>query len=351
MKIFFFGTPDFVIPVLETLLKTHEVIAVVTAPDHFDNKRKQTIPSPVKSFYQHYYETHAGSNQYHPLPIFTPEKLSTFKAQLSTLEPDLFVVAAYGKIIPKAILAIPVLGALNIHPSLLPNYRGPSPVPAAILNGDQITGVSIIKMDEQMDHGPILASEPEPILETDTFETLVKRLFAKGATMLPKVIENYASGAIPLVPQDETQATYTRIITRQDGYIDLNSIDTNASGNPNPIASMRTPLVNDSGQARNMSSNKSLEIKNLKLKISRMIRAYYPWPGVWTKVRSRNQEVRIKLLPATALRNHEMDEAIPLEAKQTSFLIQPEGKKLMTIKDFLNGYPEVKEQLESIFKN
>src|SRR6266700_3040645 len=123
MKIIFFGTPDFVIPVLEPLLKPHDVIAVVTAPDHFDSKRGKTIPSPVKAFYQHYYETHSDLNERHPLQIFTPDKLSTFNSlpagrqgQLSTLQPDLLVVAAYGKIIPKAILDIPSLGALNVHP-------------------------------------------------------------------------------------------------------------------------------------------------------------------------------------------------------------------------------------------
>jgi methionyl-tRNA formyltransferase len=307
MKIVFFGTPDFVIPVIESLLTHHDVIAVVTAPDHVDTRKNKFVPSPIKSYYQHYYETHTDLNHRYPLQVFTPEKLSMFNAQLSTLQPDLFVVAAYGKIIPESILDIPPLGAINIHPSLLPKYRGTAPVQNAILHGDTTTGVSIIKMDEKMDHGPILASESESIFDTDTFDSLVRRLFEKAALMLPEVIKNYTAGNIPLEPQDEREATYTKIITKEDGYIDLTNIK------PDDI---------------------------------RKIRAYYPWPAAWTTVQVKNQELRIKFLPATSLQSNLASNTSI--SPTTLFLLQPEGKKPMTIKDFLNGYPEVKDTIKKL---
>jgi methionyl-tRNA formyltransferase len=280
MQIVFFGTPDFVIPVLEMLLKKFEVVGVVTAPDAIIGRKKLLTPSPVKTF----------ASEHDIKTIHIPQVLNTdFEKQLQSKQADLYVVAAYGKIIPKHILEIPRYGAINIHPSLLPKYRGPSPIQSAILNGDKSTGVTIIKMDEKMDHGPILAQKEMSLGETDTFDLLLLRMFIEAAKLLPDTIERYISGSLKSSEQNEDEATYCSILTKEDGFIDM----------------------------ENPPDYKTLD---------RMIRAYYPWPTVWTRVRIRNQEARImKFLP---------------EGK-----VQIEGGKPMSIKEFLNGYPELKETL------
>ncbi|MBI4097942.1 MAG: methionyl-tRNA formyltransferase, partial [Candidatus Levybacteria bacterium] len=157
MRVVFFGTPDFVSPVLQKLEEKFEVVEKIREPKQWNN-----LP--------------AG-------------KAGETIGELQGLNPDLFVVAAYGQILPDKLLAIPKLGAINIHPSLLPKYRGPSPIQSAILNGDAKTGVTFIKMDEELDHGPIIYQFEETILENDTFESLAKRLFEKSAKVLEHVIK------------------------------------------------------------------------------------------------------------------------------------------------------------------
>ncbi|PIR79772.1 MAG: hypothetical protein COU25_03640 [Candidatus Levybacteria bacterium CG10_big_fil_rev_8_21_14_0_10_35_13] len=251
ISIIFFGTSDFVNPVLNKLKENFDVVKVINSPQQWNNK---TIE------------------------------------QLSNLNPDLFVVVSYGQILPKKLLDIPKLAAINIHPSLLPKYRGSTPVQTAILNGDKTTGVTIIKLDEHMDHGPIIEQFEEPILPTDTFESLIQRLFEKSADALVHVIMHYNENK--LKPQNHSKATFTKLLKRDDGYINLSL----------------------------------LEIGNWKLEIDRKIRAYYPWPGVWVKtiVSEKNEKI-IKFLPNKK--------------------IQVEGKKEMSYKDFLNGYPDADSQL------
>lgn len=205
---------------------------------------------------------------------------------------DLGVVAAYGRILTKNELKTPKYGCINVHPSLLPKYRGPTPVQTAILNGDKETGVTIIKLDEEVDHGPILAQVKEPVFSTDTSESLYKRLFEKGAQLLPAVLKKYRNGRLMPKEQNHPKATYTKPLTRADGYIDI-------------------------------SDTISPE------RLERMIRAYHPWPGVYTKLKMKNEKLKnIKFLP---------------EQK-----IQVEGKKPMSYKDFLNGYPEAREIIEKL---
>jgi len=281
LKIIFFGTPKEVVPVLETLIKYFDVVAVVTVPDQKAGRKQLLTPSPVKVAAQKY-----------KIPVIQPEKLSHITSHFSLPASDLFVVAAYGKLIPNEILQLPKLGAINIHPSLLPNYRGPTPIQTTLFNGDQTSGVTFIKMDEEMDHGPILHQMPITLEETDTFDWLMKNMFAQAAEILPHVIEEYVSGKIKPQPQDNEKATYTKIITKQDGYIDLE----------NPPS---------------------------KDKFDRMVHAYFPWPTVWTKINIKNQEVRIKFLPKN--------------------MLQVEGKNLVNVNDFLNGYPEMKEIIRKIY--
>src|ERR1017187_147340 len=187
MKIVFFGTPHQVIPILQTLQKNFKVIAIVTAPDKKAGRKQLPTPSPVKAYIKE-----DSQNKANNITILTPEQFNNDTIeQLNILKSDLFVVAAYGKLLPKEILAIPRFGTLCVHPSLLPKYRGPSPIPQTLLDGEKITGTTIIKMDEKMDHGPILSTKLFTIQETDTYLTLMTQLFQIGADMLPEVINSY----------------------------------------------------------------------------------------------------------------------------------------------------------------
>lgn len=222
-------------------------------------------------------------------------------------EADLGVVAAYGRILTKNELTTPKYGCINVHPSLLPQYRGPTPVQTAILNGDKKTGVTIIKLDEEVDHGPILAQVKEPIFSTDTSESLYKRLFEKGAQLLPKVLGEYIKGTVMSKEQDHSKATYTKPLSRADGYIDIS--DT-------------IPPE----------------------KLDRMIRAYHPWPGVWTKVQiATPNKKQLTTNKQLAVRSQKLEVRIKFLPEQK---IQVEGKKPMSYKDFINGYPEAKEILK-----
>lgn len=252
LKVIFFGSDLFVIPVLEALEDNFEVPAVVTASD-----------SAVANYFKG--------------PIFTSNL--PLAEQISSFKPDLFVVASFGKIISQPILNIPKFGALNVHPSLLPKYRGPSPVPATILNGDRKSGITIIKMDELIDHGAIVAIKEISLSGKETFHELINKLFQLGAKLLVEIIPDFVAGKFTLKPQNHSKATLTKPLTRQDGYIDID----------NPPSSE---------------------------KLDRMIRAYYPWPGVWTSWKGKI----VKFLPGG--------------------LLQMEGKKAITLKDFLNGYPD-----------
>ena len=250
MKIVFFGTPSFVDPVLETLEKNFDVVLKIRKPQEFD---------------------------------------SSFIDKLMALKPDFFVVAAYGQILPHELLVVSKIAAVNIHPSLLPKFRGPTPIQSAILKGEQKTGVTFIRMDEQVDHGQIIHQFESEILASDTFESLAKRLFSLASESLVRVLTGYDKNS--LTKQNDEEATFTKILTKENGHIDLSSP---------PDSSL----------------------------LSRMIRAYYPWPGVWTKFDLTGKEVVIKLLPED--------------------MIQVEGKKPMSFKDFKNGYEKGEELLKRL---
>lgn len=259
-SIVFFGSDSFVTSVLEALEENFDVCATVTAPDS------------------------AVANCFKGLS-FTPNKLDEeFELQLSTLNPDLFIVASYGKILPSTLLKVPKFGALNVHPSLLPKYRGPSPIPATILNGDKVTGVTIIKMDKEMDHGSIVATRKISLTGQEIFPELINKLFQLGADLLVKIIPDFVSGKIKSKRQNHAKASFCQFIRKKDGYFDL-------------------------------PAGRQVSAEFLK-ELDRMIRAYYPWPGVWTRWHDRI----VKFLPGG--------------------LIQMEGKKAISWKDFLNGYPD-----------
>ncbi len=285
MKVVFFGTPHFVVPVLKTLIDHFEVVAVVTSPDKPAGRHNTLTPAPVAQYAQK-----------HNIPIFKPEKPYELaqNSEFLMLNSELIVTAAYGKILTQELLEIPKVDSINVHPSLLPKYRGPTPIQNAILNGDSETGFTLYRMDTKMDHGPILYQEKVLISQTDTLDLLSKKLFQKSAAALPEVIQKYTHQQIQPIPQDDSQATYCGLIKKENGYIDL--------------ITPPTPLQFD-----------------------RMVRAYYPWPGAWTHFRIRNKELRIRFLPDKK--------------------IQVEGEKPMEIKEFINGYPETKIWIEKLYVN
>lgn len=215
-------------------------------------------------------------------------------------QPDLGIVASFGAIIPQEIINWPKKGLLNLHPSLLPKYRGSSPVQTTILNGDHQTGVTIIKMDNEVDHGPIITQFKEKINTDDTSESLLKRLFSAGAEVLITILSSYLKGKIELCQQDHTQATYTQKLTREDGKLDW---------------------------------SKPADYQE------RFIRAMFPWPGAWTEIelehRTKNIEQRVNAKRLKILKAHLESNKLILD------LVQLEGKKPVTWKQFLEGYPQV----------
>ena len=231
-KIIFIGTSEFAVPALESLLKNnYKIITVITSPDKPVGRKQEITPTPIKRIAEKY-----------QLPVIQPENILDIKSKILNLKPDLIIVASYGKIIPKSILDIPLSKSLNIHPSLLPKHRGPSPIQTVILNGDKKTGITIMLMDEKMDHGPVVSQMEIDIKPDENYEDLEKRLSQESGNFLIKTLPLYLNDKIKPIKQDENKASYTKILSRKQGEIDL---------------------------------NKSA------LEIERKIRAFYPWPGTW----------------------------------------------------------------------
>lgn len=206
------GTPDFAVPVLDALCSNgHNVAAVYTRPDRPAGRGRRLSPPPVKVY--------AEQNG---IPVLQPVSLRQERTieTLAYLEPQAMVVAAYGRILPPEMLRVPPLGVLNVHPSLLPRYRGPSPVTEAILDGESKVGVTVMLLDEGMDTGPILAQKETDVSPEEAADQLTRRLFALGAELLAEVLPAWEAGEIKPVPQNEDEASVTRLCSREDGEID-----------------------------------------------------------------------------------------------------------------------------------
>jgi methionyl-tRNA formyltransferase len=266
MNIVFFGSGSHILPILEKIIDNFKLSLIVTT--------EKDINKSVVAF--------ATKNKISYLSVSVLDDKS--KNEIERHKAPIAVVASFGLIISNDLLSSFKYGMLNIHPSLLPKYRGATPVQSAILNGDKTTGVSVMKLDDKMDHGPLLAKDEVEIEKNETADRLYLRLFKIGAKLLSENAKKYAEGALKPVAQDDTKATYIEPLNRDSGYFDLKA-----------------------------PPNKDL--------LERMIRAYYPWPGVWTKAMINNKETRIKFLPENKL--------------------QVEGKKPINFKDFKNGYPEI----------
>ncbi len=235
MRIVFMGSPEFAVPALRKLVENgYEIVAVVTQPDKPAGRGRQMTRPAIK---------HAAQSL--GLPVLQPASLKQLDIvqKLRSLRPDAIVVAAFGMFLPREILEIPPLKCLNIHPSLLPKYRGASPIAYAILDGCTETGVSLTIMEQRMDAGPILAQRKMAVLPDDTEESLSARLAGMGADLLIETLPRWARGEIVPQPQDESQATFTKLIAREQGRIDWRqSAD----------------------------------------EIGRRCRAFHPWPGCYT---------------------------------------------------------------------
>ncbi|MCK4402060.1 methionyl-tRNA formyltransferase [bacterium] len=207
----FMGTPDFALPSLKALIQAkHNVICVVMQPDRPKGRRREVVASPVKLCAQEY-----------NIKIFQPETITDALAKdIQALSPDLILVVAYGKILPKQILDIPRFGCINAHASLLPKYRGAAPIQRALLNGEKQTGVTIMFMNERMDAGDILLQEKVLIGSSDNLETLSDKLSKLSAKLLVKAILQVEQGTCSRTPQHHAEATYAPMLKKSDGLID-----------------------------------------------------------------------------------------------------------------------------------
>ncbi|MCU0493016.1 MAG: methionyl-tRNA formyltransferase [Chloroflexaceae bacterium] len=301
MRILFLGSPSFAVLPLEALHNAgFELVGVVTQPDRPAGRQRQLTPPPVKVAAERL-----------GLPVLQPETLrdETVIAQLAALQPDVGVVAAYGEILRKAVLAIPPLGYLNIHPSLLPLHRGPTPVAGAILAGESETGVSVMRLDPGMDSGPILAQAVVPLPPHARSGPLTDELFQLGSRLLVEVLPAYAAGQLLPQPQDHSRATVTRLLKKEDGQIDWN-----------------LPA----------------------LVIERMTRAYDPWPGsfsTWQGQPFKVLEARVHAEWTGAAAPGTLVSATPgpLVATGSGALelmqVQPAGKRAMQGRAWVQGQP------------
>ena len=293
IKIVFFGSDSFSAPILEALLANFEVVLVVTKKDH-------QLGDRVKK-----------------LKLLVVDKFDTQNiAEIKKVEADIYVVAAFGLMIPETLLKSSIgVKTINVHPSLLPLYRGPSPIESAILNGDKKTGVSIMVLDEKMDHGPIIAQEEEIIDdEYDDFITLSERLEKRGADLLIKTIPDFINNKLKLKKQNDTQASYCKLIKKEDGKIDF---------------------------------------KKDAIEVLRHIRAFIHWPGSFAIWREKNKmvkiiearhQVQLPEPPFTAGMVFKTSTGKPAVVCGHGAIIietlQLEGKKPTDSISFLNGYPD-----------
>lgn len=233
MRIIFMGTPDFAVGTLTALIEAgHEIVLAVTQPDKPRGRKQTLVAPPVRE-----------AAVSHGIPVFQPKRVREPEAleELRKYEPELIVVAAFGQLLPKELLDMPTYGCINVHASLLPKYRGAAPIQRAILNGDAVTGVTIMRMDVGLDTGDMIAKQEVAIAPEDTGGTLFDKLAKAGADLLVRTIPSIADGTAVYTPQDELEATKVGQISKKDGLIDFTrsarSIECQVRGlNPWPSA-------------------------------------------------------------------------------------------------------------------
>jgi len=310
MRIVFFGTPDYVIPVLEMLHREFKsddgstsIVALVTQSPKESGRKKELSYSAVDTWGFKYNERKSDKGK--KIPVFFDASDLTRKG----IEADIGVLAAYGKILSPTIINHFPNGIINIHPSLLPDLRGASPLQAAIAAGMTTTGVSFMKMDELMDHGPIISSFKEEIAADDTLESLHTRVFERSAEVLTGLIPAYIAGKTNIKKQNHYKATFTKLIQRDHGFIDWKYIKLALSGKESDDP-WNIPFVEDFVTAYSPES------------IHRYIRALTPWPGVWTIVPDGAPETkphahgqRLKIHSARLVERRLIPDRVQLEGK------------------------------------
>lgn len=311
MNIIYFGAGAFAVAPLRALASNPDIklLAVVTRPDRPVGREKKLVGTPV-----------AVTARELVLTLIQPEsfKDGSVETTLSALNADVFIVASYGKIVPQSILDLPRLGCLNLHGSILPAYRGASPIQSAIAAGEVETGVSLMKMDAEVDHGPVYATATTPIEKNDTHDSLELKLGDVAADLLMMSLPMIANGSMAPIEQDHSAATFTKIIEKEDGLVRW----------------AEEPAT----------------------QIERKLRAYTPWPGIYTILTKgetgKESTMRLKLLEVAIDHNSPADIAPgthyiasngypAIRAHQAGLIltkVQPEGKPPMDGKAFLNGH-------------
>ena len=306
MKVVFMGTPEIALPVLDGLVSSgHEVMAVYTRPDR-PAGRGMKLMQPATKIYA----------EAKGIRVLQPTNLSSQRVaqELGLLEPKAMIVAAFGRKIPVTLSRLAPLGAINIHPSLLPKYRGPSPVITTVLEGDALTGVTVMAIDEGMDTGPILAQQETPVLRGETAGDLTRRLFERGADLLTKTLPLLEKGSITPIQQKDIGASLTRLYTRADGEMDWSL----------------------SAQA-----------------LERRLRAFDPWPGCFTYWKGN----QLKIIRAQAIKfgGDGKKEGLVIPARRDENVaagivtrdgvlvleeVQLQGRKRLPIDRFMLGQPD-----------
>jgi methionyl-tRNA formyltransferase len=301
VRIAYFGTPRFAVPALETLLRSnHDVAVVVSQPDRPHGRGLKLQPTPTKIV-----------AQLHDVPVLQPPRVKdeSFLSTLAAFSPDIGVVAAYGRILPDALLAIPRMGLINIHASLLPKYRGAAPVHRAVIDGERTTGVSIMQIVSELDAGPVYRTAERTIGRDETTPEVENGLAALGATLVTAVLDDMAAGKAVAVTQDHSRATYAGKIERHEGAIDWNQ-----------------PA----------------------LRIHDLVRGLQPWPLVSAVIDGQRYQIhrtelteRAATGPGGTVLQADKGELVVAAGDGRAIrilVIQPAGKRPMSAKEFLAGH-------------
>ncbi len=299
-RIVFMGTPRIAATILEVLIRSpYQVIVVYTQPDRPSGRKRELTSSPVKELAIK-----------HRIPVVQPETLKSAEVvrELANFKSELIIVAAFGQILSREVLSLPKLGCLNVHPSLLPRHRGPSPVADALLCGELFTGVTIMVMDEGLDSGPILTQSRVAISSIDTTGSLTDKLAHAGAELLMETLPKWLGGEFEAEPQDESQVTYSRLISNKDGEIDW-----------------YLPAI----------------------ELRRQVRAFNPWPSCYSWWRGKRLKIHEAALPSEPARGRTGEVVSLREMPNVGVVtgngilglcqIQMEGKRKMLVADFVRG--------------
>lgn len=300
-NLIFIGTSYLAAQILKKLLDNDYTFqAVITQPDRPCGRKKQLCASPVKEIALAY-----------NLPILQPNKIKNSLEEIKNLKPQLMILVAYGQIIPQAVIDIAPKGIINVHPSLLPKYRGPSPIQTVLLDNKSETGITIMLLDKKMDHGPILNQEKLLIANDDNETSLTTKIIDKGSELLAKTIPQWLNNELKPQEQDHSQATFCQMLTKSDGHINWQQ----------PVS-----------------------------KIAAQIKAFYEWPRSYSYIKQKGQlknlvieqaiisNIKSELKPGTLILKDKLLYISTSDYLLQILKLQPEGKKIMEAEEYLRGY-------------